>query len=298
MSRDLYGRLQAQRGDVPVEMGQINTFETFQRETEDVEANMNLVRQRIDELDGLQKRALNAISDAETGELERHLDRLTSDTNALNSDISNQLKRMQQDIARLPQDAETQMRRNLHGAQTRKFMALLTEYQNAQKRNRDACRDRFVRQYRIVNPNATDEEIQQKLQDTSSQQLFSSQLLDSTRNQRARLALQQAEDRHRDVERIGRSIMEVNQLFLDLQRMVDQQGEVLDRIEDNVNAAVVHVETANQDLGKAVDSARASRRKRWCIFILIIIILIVVVVVVLVEVLPGINAASKASGSQ
>jgi len=276
-------------------MGQINTFQTFQRETEEVEANMNLVRQRVEELDNLQKRALNAISEAETGELERQLERLTSDTNALNNDISNQLKRMQQDISRLPQDAETQMRRNLHGAQTRKFMALLTEYQNAQKRNRDACRDRFVRQYRIVNPNATEDEVQQKLEESTSQPLFSNQLLDSTRNQRARMALQQAEDRHRDVERIGRSILEVNQLFLDLQRMVDQQGEVLDRIEDNVNAATVHVETANQDLGKAVDSARAARRKRWCIFIIIIIVLIVAVVIILVYTLPGLNAASKTS---
>jgi len=286
MSRDLFGKLQAQRGDVPVQTTQINTMDAFQQEIDSIERNMSQIRLNIDELDKLQRRALNAISDTETAALERQLDRLTAETNDLNNHVSNQLKSMQSSLRQLPNDAETTMRRNLHSSLTRKFMSMLTDYQNAQKRNRDACKDRFVRQYKIVNPNATQEEIDAKLQDNSGQQLFSSQLLESTRSQRAKLALQQVEERHRDVERIGQSILQVNQLFVDLQRMVDQQGETLDRIEDNVNNAVVHIESGNTNLEKAVDSARAARKKRWCLFIFFMIVLIVIIVVVLIYTLP------------
>jgi len=286
MSRDLFGKLQAQRGDVPVQTTQINTMDAFQNEVDEIERNMSQVKFNIDELDKLQKRALNAISDSETAALERQLDRLTAETNDLNNHVSNQLKSMQAALRQLPNDAETAMRRNLHSALTRKFMGMLTEYQNAQKRNRDASRDRFVRQYRIVNPNASQEEIDAKLQGSGAGQLFSNQLLESTRSQRGKLALQQVEERHKEVERLGQSIVQVNQLFLDLQKMVDQQGETLDRIEDNVNSAAVQLEQGNTQLEKAVDSARAARRKRWCLFILFMIILIVIIVVILINVLP------------
>jgi syntaxin 1B/2/3 len=290
MSRDLFGKLQAQRGDVPVQTIQMNTMDTFQREVDEIERNMAQVRVNIDELDKLQKRALNTISDSEASTLERQLERITAETNELNNHVSEQLKSMQAVLRQLPSDAETAMRRNLHSALTRKFMGTLTEYQNSQKRNRDACRDRFIRQYRIVNPNATQDEIESKLQGTGGQQLFSNQLLESTRSQRAKLALHEVEERHKEVERIGQSSVQVNQLFVDLQRMVDQQGETLDRIEDNVNSAAVQLEQGTTHLEKAVDSARASRRKRWCLFFLIMIILIVVIVVVLINVLPKTSA--------
>jgi syntaxin 1B/2/3 len=261
-------------------------MDAFQHEVDEIERNMSQVKFNVDELDKLQKRALNAISESETAAIERQLDRLTAETNDLNNHVSNQLKAMQAALRQLPNDAESAMRRNLHSALTRKFMGTLTDYQNAQKRNRDASRDRFVRQYKIVNPNASPEEIDAKLQGSGSGQLFSNQLLESTRSQRAKLALQQVEERHKEVERLGQSIVQVNQLFLDLQRMVDQQGETLDRIEDNVNSAAVQLEQGNTHLEKAVDSARAARRKRWCLFILFMIILIVIVVVILINVLP------------
>jgi syntaxin 1B/2/3 len=77
--------------------------------------------------------------------------------------------------------------------------------------------------------------------------------------------------------------------------MVDQQGETLDRIEDNVNSAAVQLEQGTTHLEKAVDSARAARKKRWCLFITFMIILIIIVVVVLIYVLPKTGTGSSSS---
>jgi len=256
------------------------------------------VRERIAELDQMQRRAINAVSDQETAQLERQLDRLTDDTNQLNNTISNQLKTMQSSFQLLPRDAELQIRRNQHSTLTRKFMALLTDYQNAQKRNRDQARDRFARQYRIVNPNASEDEVRERLEESGNQhQLFSNQLLDQTRGYRARQALQQVEDRHRDVERIGKSIQDVQQLFLDLQRMVDEQGETMTSIENNINQVEQDVEKATVELGQAVVTARASRKKRKCLFVTFIILIIVVVVVLIFNSLPQLKALFSSSPS-
>lgn len=288
MSRDLYGKLKAQRGDVPIELSSTNTFESFQEEIDAVEEGIKSIREYIQELEMLQKKTYSAFSEAEANELEAQLDQVTNAANSLSGQISNKIKVMQERINAKPQDAETQMQKNLHTALTRKFMGVLSEYQNSQKSNRDACRDRFVRQYRIVNPNASEDEIQAKLAQNTPQGLFSSQLLESTRSQRGKQALQAAEDRHRDVERIGKSILEVNQLFMELQRLVDQQGETLDRIEANVNNVAVNVETGTKELTSAIDSAKAARKKKQCLCITFVIVLLIIIIFLVIYFVPGI----------
>lgn len=46
-------------------------------------------------------------------------------------------------------------------------------------------------------------------------------------------------------------IMDVNQIFKDLATMVHEQGEVVDSIEANVEAAQVHVSQASTQLSEA-----------------------------------------------
>ena len=45
------------------------------------------------------------------------------------------------------------------------------------------------------------------------------------------------QQRHKEVMKLEQSIQEVNQLFVDMAGLVDQQGEVVDRISHNVTNA-------------------------------------------------------------
>lgn len=154
--------------------------------------------------------------------------------------------------------------------------------------NREAARERFARQYRIIHPDAKETEVQEALDDTHSP-LFSNQLLQETRGARARMALKAAESRQKDVAKLGASIEEVQQLFLNLQRMTEEQGAMLDSIEGNAANAEAAMGRADTQLGAAVKSAISARKKRWCLFIIFLIIVIIIVVVCLVEFLPRNN---------
>jgi len=287
MSRDRLAELKSARNDGnAMEMGQINPLDVFQREVDEIDDNIKQVKLTVDDLDKLQKRSVSVTSESESAGIEKQLENLTQKSNQLTNLVSQQLQDMQKSFAGMPNDGNMMIRRNQHSALTRKFMALLTEYQNAQKRNRDAARDRFARQYRIANPNATADDVNDALNVSGSQSVFSNQLLEQTRNQRARQALQQAEERHRDIERIGDNISDIQQLFFTLQHMIEQQSETLDTIETNVNTAATDVVRADQSLSKAVESARAARRKRWCLFFTLLIIIAVVIIALLIYFLP------------
>ena len=50
---------------------------------------------------------------------------------------------------------------NMHGSLTKKFMELMGEYSAVQGRYKKLLRDRVARQVRVVNPNATPEEVEE-----------------------------------------------------------------------------------------------------------------------------------------
>jgi len=260
---------------VALEQGMSAHLAQFQGVVDLIDDQLRTLNLKIGEMSALQERSLHVVADSDLNEIEKTLAKLTDDCNSINNGISNNLKNMQQDIAQLPQNAETLMRRNQHAGLMRKFMDSLTEYQAIQKRCRDGSKNRFARQYRIVNPKATDEEIAEKLEEGHGAPLFSTQLLEQNRGFRAKQALAAAEERQRDLERIAKSIVDVQQLFIDLQRMIDQQGDLLNKIEDNVNKTEVHVTQADEKLGQAVGYARGARKKRIYIAICLFLTLII-----------------------
>lgn len=65
----------------------------------------------------------------------------------------------------------------------------------------------------------------------------------------AQQAYAEAQSRARDVEMLVRSLNEVAAMFQDLAVLVQHQSEMLDSIENNVEAATTYVRKGNQAVG-------------------------------------------------
>lgn len=84
------------------------------------------------------------------------------------------------------------------------------------------------------------------------------------------------EERESAIEQLEEDIRGINEIFKDLGMMVHEQGDMIDSIEANVENADVHVQSANQQLARAAEYQRKSRRK-ICIIIIVLVVLSVVV---------------------
>ena len=63
----------------------------------------------------------------------------------------------------------------------------------------------------------------------------------------------------------------MNEIFMELARMIREQGEIVESIEKNIERAAINVEGGGRELEKAKVSQSAARRKKiWLILILII----------------------------
>jgi t-SNARE complex subunit (syntaxin) len=120
------------------------------------------------------------------------------------------------------------------------------------------------RQYLIVKPNATPKEIQEVIENKSENgnaQIFAKQVVNSGQKTEAKRALQDIQDRHTDIIKLEKSIMELNQLFMDMSVLVAAQGELLNQIDSHVESAVDNTNQAADEMKNAVTIQRASRKK-------------------------------------
>ena len=61
-------------------------------------------------------------------------------------------------------------------------------------------------------------------------------------------------------------MIELAQLFQDMEVAVATQEEQIEGIDENTNKTVDHLEQGNQHLGGAVVKARSARKKKWICF--------------------------------
>ncbi|VDI60328.1 syntaxin 1A, partial [Mytilus galloprovincialis] len=126
---------------------------------------------------------------------------------------------------------------------------------------------------RVAGRTTTDEQLEDMLE-SGNPKIFTQDIIMET--QQAKQTLADIEARHNDIIKLENSIRELHDMFMDMAMLVEQQGEMIDRIEYNVEQAVDYIETAKMDTKKAVKYQSKARRKK----IMIIICLAVLVVVI------------------
>ena len=78
-------------------------------------------------------------------------------------------------------------------------------------------------------------------------------------------------------------MVELAQLFQDLDQIVMQQEPLVENIEAKGEEIHENVVQANTEIGGAIEKARSARRKKWwCLLICVIIIIIIAIIVAVV----------------
>ncbi|KAI8364496.1 t-SNARE [Choanephora cucurbitarum] len=255
--------------------GVISTDQFFQEVEEVKDLNRRIVDNiiLIEELHGT---ALTNINDEQTEENAARLEKVVRQTTKLNNQCKTKIKAIELSNARMPASSgDLPMRKTQHAALKKKFIETIQRYQDIERTFQQKYRQRVERQIKIVQPNATPDEIERVLDSDEPPQIFAQSLMQSSRSGQAKAVLSEVQSRHDDIKKIEKTILELHQLFVDMQMMVEQQAETLNQIEQHAESTVVELEQGNRDIEKAIVIAKSTRGKKWICFIIFIIILIV-----------------------
>ncbi|KAF7793107.1 hypothetical protein EIP86_004215 [Pleurotus ostreatoroseus] len=263
-----------------------DSMSTFYSEISSIQDDLKTYNDNVARISDLHSRSLNNTDDAAAQRIMQQLEDLVADTSALSNVLKRRIKALEKQggAGRDGQIRKQQVRGPSEGlimlCGRYLTLFLLRHRPTVEQQYRTKYKQRMERQYKIVKPDATPDEVKAVVNDDQGGQIFSQALMNSNRYGEARTAYREVQERHEDIKKIERTLTELAQLFNDMSVMVEQQDETINVIETTAAAVEKDVEVGLNYTEKAVDSARAARKKRWICFILVLVILAIIGIVV------------------
>jgi len=273
-------------------LGPGSSLQAFFAEIETINQSLQQLKENITQINVLHNTVLNSTTNEQRQEqAQRDLEGLTNDTSRLTNSIKLRIKNLSELNDKMPNvpgnEGEKNTRRLQVAAQKKKFMDYIQEYREVERNSREKYRTRMERQYKIVKPDATQEEIKYAMDNDQGSQVFASALTQSTRYADARNAYREVQERHEDIKRIAATMLELQQLFNDMAMLVERQDEQIQTIEATANNVENTMEGGHKEIEKGVKSAKKARRKRWICFWVLIVIIIAIVLAVTLSILSN-----------
>jgi len=176
--------------------------------------------------------------------------------------------------------AKSQLRQNMYQTNIRKFHQVMNEYNSVSYEFKQALQERTRRQLKIVDSKITDDDIERIVESGQANDVIRQALVsDNLQN-----VVKDIEERHLDILKLERQVLEVYELFRDLANLVDLQQEQLDVIELRIQKAQQYTKQGETELVQAEVYQNRGRKLKCCLLLIVLGILIAVIVpVVLVS---------------
>ena len=250
-------------------------FVEFMNQISRINQGLDRYEAIIDRVDRLHKELLTEVNEERVQEVRTALDNYVAQASNIQYQLKDDIKDAQRQGLR-----DTNKQAQAENSRQR-FLKLIQDYRIIDADYKDENKEQAKRQYMVIQPEATEEEVEAAITDVGGQQIFSQALLNANRRGEAKTALAEVQARHQELMQLEKTMAELAQLFNDMEEMVVEQQENIEVIDKHVEEAQQDVEQGVGHTNKAVKSARAARRKKlWCWGIVFVIFVIIVVAVV------------------
>ncbi|KAH9826040.1 Protein transport protein SSO2 [Teratosphaeria destructans] len=244
----------------------------FLSRVEAVKADIRTLTTHVGQIGSLHQRSLSSADTTGSSELES----IITQTQVLNTSIKDQIKFLETDAAR---SKDNNVKNTQVGQLKTSFAKQLQEYRVEEANYEKRYREQIARQYRIVNPEATDAEVQEATQaDWGNEGVFQT-ALKTNRSATANTVLGAVRARHNDILKIEKTLMELNQLMEDLATAVVLQDEPIQAAQQHTENVKKDTEAGNVHLDKGIDSARRARKLKWICFWIVVAILCILALI-------------------
>lgn len=164
--------------------------------------------------------------------------------------------------------------------QLQRLKEIITKYQKMQEEYAKKQKNMFSKKCALLDPNIDDTQIN-KMFDAG----VTMQDLKLTNNKNiAEYALADINSRHSTIIGIEKSMRELHEILLQMAILIENQGEQVNIIVDNVNISAQRIATATVDIGQAKLYKSSAARKQmialFCLFAILIVLALVLLSVV------------------
>uniref|UniRef100_A0A0K0F0J0 Syntaxin-4 (inferred by orthology to a human protein) n=1 Tax=Strongyloides venezuelensis TaxID=75913 RepID=A0A0K0F0J0_STRVS len=210
------------------------------------------------------------------------------------NDIKNNIKVLRTRVKRIEADirseelngtmqtrtgADLKIKKNQCEFINRRLREVLFLFNDSQVEYRSRVSKRVKRQLDMAGEHLTENEVNNMLE-SHSEKIFYKSI--NPISLAGRMALEDAEARHKEILNLENSIAELNEIFIDMHDLVKSQSFMVDNIASNIEAAVDYTDEGRVNVIQAVRHKKAALKKKIFVISIITLILIILIVVAII----------------
>lgn len=265
------------------------------------------VKRRLDGVNGRLKQLERTHEETKTIIASKQIAAKREEIQAAIQSISGEAAQVKREIDDLERANQPFLQRSRSGHFTTQQRIRLTVLSKLRQQLRDlvggfaALRDRMrqdefeateKRVYTITGQHVAEEQINRIVDNGASDQLFQQAIREQGRVQVLN-TLTDIQERHNAMAGILRSLEQLLTLFTDMAVLVEEQGQVIDNIEQHVGVAKTYVSGGVKDLEEAKTIQKSSRKMIAWVGGVIALIILIIIIAVSVSVTKNKNSSSS-----
>ena len=276
MPRDLTQKMQTaafEDGDfaVPVEEEIEGPMKAFLKEIEELTTGCDEIDAKIKDIKKLQSEILSSPNVDRS--MQSQMDDYMAEIKKIANGVRSKLKKIEHETdheerARGHVTLELRIRKTQQMTTSRRFVGVMTEYNQIQVDYREASKQQIKRRMELVGQEPSDEELEQMLEGGGGAQLTGHIQVEGAQLNKTLGDIQQ---RHEMFIKLETSIKELHEMFMDISVVIENQGEMVDRITSHVEIAEKDTYNGTMYARNARDAWQKARRKKVMVLLCVVI---------------------------
>lgn len=261
---------------------QQTSLESFLNRMTDVRTTVGQLESWLDEVRTLHGELL--LAPATDGEKSRQLRAVVEDFRATSLVAREKIKRLDHEVNNIsklkPEEAHTtdsRIKRNQIRSLTRALHDVIWKFSDEEEQYKERCKKKITDYLKIQDISLTDDEISDAIDNGDIFEKTKGILLAYSDK---KALFEDVKSRRDELFEIEKVIRELGEMFVDLNNLVLSQGEMLDRIEANVEDAVDYAEKAKQNVKGARELQKRARKKKIIICIVIAVLILILILLI------------------
>lgn len=264
-----------------------NETKEYSRQYDSLKSDLKKIKGNVNKIRRLKDNDMVIADESKRKKNSEQLDTIMEETTKIAVQLKQKLdglKRQNDNYAREHKGevATTQMRQNLYQTYVRKFHKVMNEYNNEAQVFKQNMQARTRRQLKIIKQDITDEEVDRIVSSGKATGIIKEALI----SENLENVVRDIEERHMDILKLEKQVLEVYQLFQDLATLVDIQQESLDVIQHRILHAKEYAENAEKELKQAEGYQKKSKKRCCCILVILVVALLVITIPILSSIIP------------
>ena len=156
------------------------------------------------------------------------------------------------------------VKKNLFDAMIKKYQHVMERFHNQENEIKNIKENKLIRTVEIVlTQNLNEKQKKEVIENPEMVQQMYANKLKGIAHDNLKYAVKDLEERHKDILILKNSIFQLHKMIVELNLLVQYQGEMIDNIVDNVSKAKDYVEKGEIQINKAHGKMKKPFYKFW-----------------------------------